>query len=87
MPHVFIPPLLRSLTGDVEDIKVTATNVRQVVGALESRFPGIQSRLCDDDGLKPGLTVAVDGNVSSLGLLQKVAENSEVHFLPAIGGG
>jgi molybdopterin synthase sulfur carrier subunit len=87
MPRVFIPPLLRSITGDVEEVDVTAHNVRQVIEALENRFPGIRNRLCDEDGLKPGLTVAVDGNVSSLGLLQKTGEESEVHFLPAIGGG
>ena len=87
MPRVFIPPLLRPLTGDVEEVVVDAKNVRQVIDALESRFPGIKSRLCDEDGLMPGLSVAVDGNVSSLGLLQQVGEKSEVHFLPAIGGG
>jgi molybdopterin synthase sulfur carrier subunit len=87
MPRVFIPPLLRPLTGDVEEVTVDAKNVRQVIDMLESQFPGIKSRLCDDDGLKPDLSVAVDGNVSSLGLLQHVRENSEVHFLPAIGGG
>jgi molybdopterin converting factor small subunit len=31
--------------------------------------------------------VAVNGAVSSVGLLQKVPDGSEVHFLPAIGGG
>ena len=87
MPRVFIPPLLRSLTGGVEEVAVDATNVRQAIDALESQFPGIHDRLCDDDGLKPGLNVVVDGNVSSLGLWQQVGENSEVHFLPAIGGG
>ena len=44
-------------------------------------------RLCVDDGLRPGLSVAVNGVVSSLGLLQKVPDGSEVHFLPAVGGG
>ncbi len=87
MPRVFIPPLARPLTGGFDELDVEGTNVRQVIEELERRFPGIGSRLCDDDGLKPGLTVAVDGNVSSLGLLQKLRENSEVHFLPAIGGG
>jgi len=33
------------------------------------------------------LSVAVDGRVSSLGMIQKVDEMSEVHFIPAIGGG
>jgi molybdopterin synthase sulfur carrier subunit len=87
MPQVFIPPLLRSLTAGVDVVDVEAANVRQAIERLEEKFPGIRARLCEGDGLKPGLTVAVDGNVSSLGLLQKLKPNSEVHFLPAIGGG
>ena len=35
----------------------------------------------------PGLAVIIDGEVSQLGMLDKVGERSEVHFLPAIGGG
>ena len=87
MPRVFIPPLLRTLTDNVEEVEVDAKNVRQVIEQLETRFPGIRSRLCEDDALKPGISVAVDGNVSLLGMLQKVGPQSEVHFLPAIGGG
>ena len=87
MPRVFIPPLLRGLTGGVTEIAVEAANVRQAVDALEANFPGIRERLCKDDALKPGLAVTVDGNVSGLGLLQKLRPDSEVHFLPAISGG
>ena len=87
MPRVFIPALMRPLTGGIEDISVPAGNVRQLIDELESRFPGIRDRLCEGDALKPGMTVAVDGNVSSLGLMQKLNEQSEVHFLPSIGGG
>lgn len=87
MPRVFIPPLLKPLTAGEEIVEVKAKNVRQVIDELENRFPGMREKLCDEDELKPGLTVAVDGNVSSIGLLQKVSDDSEVHFLPAIGGG
>jgi molybdopterin synthase sulfur carrier subunit len=87
VPRVFIPPLLKPLTAGEEIVEVNGNNVRQVMEELETRFPGIREKLCEEDELKPGLTVAVDGNVSSLGLLQKVGINSEVHFLPAIGGG
>ena len=86
MPRVFIPPLLRALTG-VDAIDVDAANVRQAIERLEERFPGVRAKLCEGDGLKPGLTVAVDGQVSSIGLLQKLKPDSEVHFLPAVGGG
>jgi molybdopterin synthase sulfur carrier subunit len=87
MVRVFIPPLLRSATGGLEEVEVAAATVRQVVAALEARFPGVTERLCTGDSLRPGMTVAVDGTVSSLGLLQKVRDGSEIHFLPAVGGG
>ena len=87
MIKVFIPPLLREATGGIEEVDVSAATVRQVVGALDKRFPGIRERLCEGESLRPGTAVAVNGAVSSLGLLTKVADGSEVHFLPAIGGG
>ncbi|MSR57758.1 MAG: molybdopterin synthase sulfur carrier subunit [Planctomycetaceae bacterium] len=87
MATVFIPPLLRELTGGVDRVAVSGTTVRQVVAALNALYPGIRERLCTGDELRPGLSVAVNGAVSSLGLLQKVPDGSEVHFLPAVGGG
>ena len=87
MPTVFIPPPLRSLTGDVQQLALEAGTVREVVRQLEARFPGVQSRLQQGDELRPGLNVSVDGRVSSLGLYQKVQSGSEIHFIPAIGGG
>lgn len=87
MCQVFIPPMLRPLTDDADQVTVEGHTVREIIAALEERHPGIRQRLCDGDELTAGLTVAVDGNVSSLGLLTKVDAQSEVHFLPAIGGG
>jgi molybdopterin synthase sulfur carrier subunit len=87
MVKVFIPPLLRDAAGGLDQIEVAATTVRQIVTALEEQFPGVLQRLCVGNSLRPGLAVAVNGTVSSLGLLQKVPDGSEVHFLPAVGGG
>ena len=87
MSTVYIPPLLRSLSGGIDHVEVDGANIRQVIEALESRFPGIRERLCEGDRLRSGLVVAVDGAVSRLGLIEKISENSEVHFLPATGGG
>ena len=39
------------------------------------------------DDIIPGLAVIVDGDVSQLGLMERVSEDTEMHFLPAIGGG
>lgn len=87
MTIAYIPPLLRELTGGIDHVEVDGTNIRQIVEALEARFPGIRDRLCDDSGLRRGLVVAVNGAVSRLGLIEKVPDGSEVHFLPATGGG
>ncbi len=87
MPRVFIPPLMRDLTNNVEAVDVGGENVREVIESLDRKFPGIQQRLCDGDNLKPGLSVAIGTKVSSLSLLEKTPEGCEVHFLPAISGG
>jgi molybdopterin synthase sulfur carrier subunit len=47
----------------------------------------MKGRLCQGKDLKPGLAAIVDGQVARWGLREKVGEESEVHFLPAIGGG
>ena len=87
MPRVFIPPTLRSMTGGTEIVDVNGRNVREIIENLEARFPGVKEQLCHADELQPGLAVAVDGSVSALGLWQRVEADSEVHFLPAVGGG
>ena len=68
---------------------IPGSTVRQLVNNLEKEFPGIKENLYDEelDDLMPGLAVIVDGEASQLGLLERVNEDSEVHFLPAIGGG
>ena len=87
MATVFIPTMLLSVTGGVKQVDFEARNVRQVVEQLEERFPGMKDRLVEEGRLKPNLAVAIDGEVARMGLLEKVGENSEVHFVPAIGGG
>ena len=87
MPTVFIPPALRALTGGAAQVEGSGSNVRRLIDDLESQFPGIRGRLCEGAALRSGLAVAIDGNISSLGLIQKVPEQCEVHFLPALGGG
>lgn len=87
MPMVWIPATLRALTLQQETVRVGGATVREVIDQLDAKFPGIKARLCDGDNLRPGIVVAIDSDVSRAGLGQEVNENSEVHFLPAIGGG
>jgi len=87
MPTVYIPTPWRDLTGGLARVTVEGTTVREVVDALERQFPGIQQRLCRGDSLAPGLRVAIGDVMTTRGLRATVQPESEVHFLPAIGGG
>jgi len=78
---------MQQLTGGQQQIVVSGATVRQIVNSLEEKFPGIKDRLVDGNRIKPNISVAVDGEITPLGMLEKVGEESEVHFLPAIGGG
>ena len=87
MPEVWIPSLLRELTGGQRTVAAAGTTVREVIDSLEQSYPGIKARLLEDDALRPGLTLVVDGKISRLKLRQTVEETSEIHFVPAISGG
>ena len=89
MAEVWIPPKLQELTAGNQQVQVDGSTVRRLINNLELQHPGIKEYLVDEeeDDLIPGLAVIIDAEVSQLGMLDKVGESSEVHFLPAIGGG
>ena len=87
MATIFIPTMLQKMTGGTQKIDMEVRNVRQVIERLEELYPGIKERLVEDGEILPNLAIAIDGDVAIMGMLEKVGENSEVHFVPAIGGG
>jgi molybdopterin converting factor small subunit len=89
MAEVWIPSRLQSLTGGQQQVRVPGRTLRQVVNNLETEFPGIRAYLCDENSedIMPGIAVVIDGESSNMGLLERVQEDSEIYFLPAIGGG
>ena len=87
MARVFIPAQLRELSGGAKQIELPGTTLRQIIDGLEAAFPGIRERLCSGGAISPALQVSIDGALTSRGLLAPVAPDSEIHFLPAIGGG
>jgi len=86
MPTVHIPMQWRDLTAGTAQVTVDAANVRQVIHRLEQQFPGISARALRGDTLMPGLSADIDG-VMTTRLIAPVQPASEVHFLPALGGG
>jgi molybdopterin synthase sulfur carrier subunit len=87
LAKIFIPTMLQSLTAGVKQVDLDARNVRQIIERLEELYPGMKDRLVEDGEIRPNLAIAIDGDVAIMGMLEKVEENSEVHFVPAIGGG
>jgi molybdopterin converting factor small subunit len=87
MATVYIPEPLQSLSRGEKAVTLEATTVRQVIAQLEALFPGMEEALVEDGDLRPHIAVAVDGEVSILGVVEPVSADSEVHFIPALGGG
>ena len=87
MTTVFIPTMLQPLTSGVKQVHLEARNVRQVIDRLDELYPGMKARLVEDGQIRSNVAVAIDGEVARMGLLERVGETSEVHFVPAIGGG
>ena len=87
MAKIFIPTMLQSLTAGTKQVDLEARNIRQVIEQLDEMYPGIKDRLVENGEIRPNLAIAIDGDVAIMGMLEKVGENSEVHFVPAIGGG
>jgi len=78
---------MRDATGGLTQAVVEASTLRQAFAAVEARFPQLSPRLRDGDSLAPGLAVSIDGEITSLGLLASLRPDSEIHILPAVGGG
>ena len=83
MARVFFATGLRRLVGGAESVEVPARDLRELLAALDARFPGLGAQL------GPGIAIAIDGEIlpREEALLEKLAPRAEVHFLPQIGGG
>ena len=87
MATVYIPPTMRDATDGDDKVVLQAGNGGQLIRELDRVYPGIADRLCKDGRIRGEIAVAVDGEITDIGMLATVQESSEVHFLPAIEGG
>tara|TARA_B100000676_G_scaffold278796_1_gene301551 strand:+ start:41 stop:277 length:237 start_codon:yes stop_codon:yes gene_type:complete len=78
---------MQNLSNGEHRVVVEGKNVRQIIESLDQKYPGFKDRLVEDGRVKPNISVAIDGEITPLGMIEKVSEESEVHFLPAISGG
>jgi sulfur-carrier protein len=87
---VIIPTPLRKFTDGVELVSVQCATIGDVFQQLESQYPGIKARLCEENGdLRRFINVYVDGeDIRFLNKLETaVGEQSEISIVPAIAGG
>ena len=81
LARVILPKPLAAQTGGQLEFEIDARNVRGLIRELERLFPGIE------EGLADGVAVAIDGEIVTDALLESIDAESEVHFLPRVGGG
>ena len=87
MASVSIPLLLKDVTGGARGAQVQGQTLAEIITALDSVHPGIESRLRNGEKLNPNLGFVIDGRIASRGLSTPVSADSQVNILPAFGGG
>ena len=87
---VRIPSPLRRLTDGVSEVQVEGATLRQAVASLEQQYPGMNGRICEENGERRRfVTVYINGeDVRFLGGLEApVTERDEISIVPAVAGG
>jgi sulfur-carrier protein len=68
-------------TGGVAKFEIDAKTLRDVIKALDERYPGVGERLEEET------TVAIDGELYEVDYSQPVRPGCEIFFIPKIDGG
>jgi molybdopterin synthase sulfur carrier subunit len=81
---------LRKFTQGKDEVSIGGANVRELLANLETAYPGIREKICDDAGaVRRFVNVFVaDEDIRFLDNLDTaVKESDEVSIVPAIAGG
>lgn len=87
---VRIPTPLRKLTNNEELVEVNGSTVGEIITELQTRYPGFQERLLDENGrIRRFVNIYV--NEEDVRFLDNqnttLKEGDEVSIIPAIAGG
>ncbi|MGD1895758.1 MAG: MoaD/ThiS family protein [Phormidesmis sp.] len=87
---VLIPTPLQKFTNDEATVECDGSDIGNLMDELESKFPGIKKRLCDDQGeLRRFVNFYV--NSEDIRFLDNKAtalkDGDEVSIVPAVAGG
>ena len=80
MAKVVFPDHLLTHTGGEREIEVSVANYRDLLVALEARWPGVREPLNK-------AAVAIDGQIYQDAFLEPIGADSEVFFMSRIEGG
>ena len=87
---VRIPTPLRRVTDGQDKVDTEGETLRQLIDSMESQYPGIKERLCDEDGnLRNFVNVYVNGEDVRFmdGIDSATGDGDEVSIVPAVAGG
>ncbi len=90
MSQVRVPTPLRKYTSGAEAVEADGATVAAVIADLDTRYPGIKDRICDEGGqVRRFVNVFVNGE--DIRFLQHldtpVKPTDELSIVPAIAGG
>jgi molybdopterin converting factor small subunit len=74
--------LSKQFTGGDSNFEIVASSVRSLIRELNNLYPGLGTQVSDGT-----LSVAIDGDIYQDAFLEELKPDSEVAFLPKIGGG
>ena len=87
---VRIPTPLRKMTQNEAEVEAEGNDIDSLIEDLESRYPGIKDRICDNQGeIQRFVNVYLnDEDIRFLnGRETDVKDGDEVSIIPAIAGG
>jgi molybdopterin synthase sulfur carrier subunit len=90
MATVRIPSPLRRYTNGQSKVEGKGANISELIENLESQYPGVKTRLCEDNGqIKRYVNVFVNGEeIRTLqGSETAITDKDEVSIVPAMAGG
>lgn len=90
MATVRIPSPLRRYTNGQSKVEGQGATINELIENLENQYPGVKTRLCDDNGqIKRYVNVFVNGEeIRTLkGSETAITDKDEVSIVPAMAGG
>ena len=71
---------MQNLSNGEQRVVVEGKNVRQIIESLDQKYPGFKDRLVEDGRVKPNISVAIDGEITPLGMIERCLKKAKYIF-------